>query len=194
MKSPSGAKFALHPKGTCFAARASEIQPKGLSEIACGLQPQDSTGSLRAGDRYTGVAIRSLLSEGCDIPTHSRSCWVPKPPLCKGRWRGAPEGLMQSSWLRCAKNDCSMSKNPAVPSRKPLTKSKRWGTIPQSAKLTAPFTQRGLWCGAPSTVPPKIAHSSASTPLSAQPTSPLLGETIASAHQSLPCKGRWQNL
>ena len=82
-----------------------------------------------------------------DFLAHLWSCWEPKPPLCKGRWRGAPEGLLQCSWKCCAKSDCSMSQNPAAPSRKPLTKSDRWGTIPQSAKLTAPFTQRGLWCG-----------------------------------------------
>ena len=54
------------------------------------------------------------------------------------------EGLMQRSRLSCAKSACSMSKNPAAHNRRPHAKTNRWGTIPQSAKLTAPFTQRGL--------------------------------------------------
>ena len=101
-----------------------------------------------------------LLAEGYDFPLHSRSCWAAKPPLCKGRWRGAPEGLMQRRWSSCATPDYSTSPNPAVPSREPHTKSTRWGTIPQSAKLTAPFTQRGLWCGAPPQIRWKIANLS----------------------------------
>ena len=67
------------------------------------------------------------------------------------------EGLMLCSWLSCAKSDCSMSQSPAVPSRKPHMKTNRWGTIPQSAKLTAPFTQRGLWCAATPRMLCKIA-------------------------------------
>ena len=55
--------------------------------------------------------------------------------------------MMQSSWLSCAKSDCPMSKNRTAHNRKPHAETNRWGTIPQSAKLTAPFTQRGLWCG-----------------------------------------------
>ena len=54
------------------------------------------------------------LAKGCDFPLHSRSCWEPEPPLCKGRWRGAPEGLLQCCWLCCATPDYSRT-NLALP-------------------------------------------------------------------------------
>ena len=68
----------------------------------------------------------------------------------------AEKWFRSSRILRCTSN-CSMSKNPATHNRRPHAKTNRWGTIPQSAKLTAPFTQRGLWCGAPPKVRAKIA-------------------------------------
>ena len=66
---------------------------------------------------------------------------------------------MQSSRSSCAKSDYSMSKNRTAHSRILLLLFHCAGTIPQSAKLTAPFTQRGLWCGAPPNVRRKIANA-----------------------------------
>ena len=54
---------------------------------------------------------------------------------------------MQSSWYSYAKSDYTLFKNRTAHSRGLRSVFLCVGTIPQSAKLTAPFTQRGLWCG-----------------------------------------------
>ena len=64
---------------------------------------------------------------------------------------------MQSSWISCAKSDCSMSQYRTAHSQILRLMSHCVRTIPQSAKLTAPFTQRGLWCSAPPEVLWKLA-------------------------------------
>ena len=81
------------------------------------------------------------------LPTEPTSLGFGGDPVREVASARTAEGLMQSSWFSCAKSDYSMSKNPATHNRKPHVETNRWGTIPQSAKLTAPFTQRGLWCG-----------------------------------------------
>ena len=71
---------------------------------------------------------------------------APRPPLCKGRCRPyrAAEGLFPSGQYTRAAFDYELPNNRAV-----RQKTMCVAAIPQSASLTAPFTQRGLWCVLP---------------------------------------------
>ena len=100
---------------------------------------------------------------------------------------------MQSSRSSCAKSDYSMSKNRTAHSRILLLLFHCAGTIPQSARLTAPFTQRGLWCGAQPNMRWKI-EDAVGKPLRRFAPPPLTGEAwnaphLCAAPHKFPLKG-----
>ena len=79
--------------------------------------------------------------------------YAPKPPLCKGRCRPyrAAEGLFPSGGYSRAASDYELLNSRAVRSETVCV-----AAIPQSATLTAPFTQRGL-CAVRQCVPFPLA-------------------------------------
>ena len=73
--------------------------------------------------RAAAESSQSLSQLRCQLPLHKGAALYPgKPPLCKGRWGAAPEGLWSLRDI-------------------PFTGSSGKFTIPQSPTAPAPFTQ-----------------------------------------------------
>ena len=77
----------------------------------------------------------------------------------------------------------------AAHSRKPLRKTESWGAIPQSATLTAPFTQRGL-CAVRQCVPFPLAAQVRQWGPRGSPASAGSSDGRYAPKPPL-CKGRW---
>ena len=95
-------------------------------------------GEERRGPWGTASYVRYRLRHGSTGSGDGR--YAPKPPLCKGRCRPcrAAEGLFPSGGYSRAASDYELLNSRAVRSETMCV-----AAIPQSATLTAPFTQRG---------------------------------------------------
>ena len=118
--------------------------PNGMGDFAS-LDPQDQT-SCGSALWLKAASWKAAISHSTSGVAEYQSL----PCVKGGGVRKDTGGIDAEQFTFCnANSDYSMSENRTAHNRKPHAKTNRWGTIPQSAKLTAPFTQRGLWCGAP---------------------------------------------
>ena len=111
--------------------------------------------------------------------------YAPKPPLCKGRCRPyrAAEGLFPSGGYSRAASDYELLNSRAVRSETVCV-----AAIPQSATLTAPFTQRGL-CAVRQCVPFPLAAQVRQWGSRGSPASAGSGDGRCAPKPPL-CKGR----